>query len=100
MGKRYMAMCISARCEHKWFTKFTPETLPEYQQCPKCWKYTVVLVRQWEEHLQHLREFISPEEAKKILKLYGFAKKNGYMNNTKSRDAKFTRLLKDLSNHH
>lgn len=95
MRERYMAMCIN--CGHKWLTKFTPENLPSYQQCPNCWAYTVVLAKQWKEHLQHLRGFISPEEAEKFLKLYDFAKKNGYMNNTKSRDAKFQRLLKDLS---
>ena len=88
-------MCIS--CGHRWLTKFTPETLPAYQQCPKCWGYTVTLVEQWEEHLEHLHGLISAEEAKKFIELYDFAVENGYMNNTKSRDIKFRRLLQDLA---
>ncbi len=95
MSKRNMAMCFS--CGHKWLTKFSSANIPRQTQCPNCWGYAIVLVEQYQDHLTQSRKILSPKEARKLLEFYDFAVKNGYMNNPKSREVKFLRLLQDLA---
>ena len=93
---RKIALCLN--CEHRWFTKFNVDTSPDLWQCPKCMGYSCVLLGEYKKDLQHLRNLISPEEAKKVLELYNYAVEHGYMQNTRTREVKFKRLLEDLAN--
>jgi len=95
LPERNLAMCFN--CGHKWLTKFSSVNIPRQAQCPNCWGYAIVLEKQYEDHLKQLRKILSPKEAKKSLKLYDFAVKNGYVNNPKSREVKFLTLLQDLA---
>ena len=92
---REIATCL--KCGYKWFSKFNVDTAPPLWQCPKCMGYSCVLESDYKKHLQYLRRLFSPEEAKKVLKLYKYTVKHSYMQNTKTREIKFQRLLQDLA---
>jgi len=93
--ERKIAVCL--KCGHKWFTKWTPDKQSPQWQCPKCWGYSVTFEEEYEKDLQHLRKLIAPEEAEKFIELYRYALEHSYIWNTKTREAKFLRLLEDLA---
>ena len=95
MSEEANSMCL--RCGYKWHSKWTPETIPDRTQCPRCWGYSVVLLEQYEEDLQYLKKLFTSEDTKKFLQLYDFAVEHGYIRNTKSREIRFQRLLQDLT---
>lgn len=77
-----------------------PEKNPYFDktQCPKCYGYSAVSIKVYKNHIRHIKKIMTPEEMKKFQQFYDFAVEHGYVRNPSSREAKFQRLLQDLTN--
>ena len=91
---QYIAQCFD--CKHRYFTKWTPDTIPTGYQCPKCFSFAIILEEEYKEHIDSLHKEFSKEEVESIIKFIDFAQNNDYLINFVSKRTKFQHLLEDL----